>query len=206
MARVKGKDGAVVPEGVDPDHYADGTFRWWHLSVPSPELLQALADGWLPASGRAIDVGCGLGTEAAHLHHIGWSAIGVDLSPVALAQARLANPGPGYVRGDLLRLPLRASTFDAAVDRGCFHYLAPADRPGYAAELWRVLRPGGRLLLRASLRAAGVRNDVDEQVIMATFDQWQVDDMKREKIPSDTRTLDVLLVGLTRPALDVVGD
>jgi len=26
------------------DHYAEGTYRWWHLSRPSPELLQALAD------------------------------------------------------------------------------------------------------------------------------------------------------------------
>lgn len=35
------------------DHYADGTYLWWHLSDPSPELLQALTDNWLPPSGRA---------------------------------------------------------------------------------------------------------------------------------------------------------
>jgi len=180
------------------DHYADGTYRWWHLSGPSPELLQALADGWLPASGSALDVGCGVGSEAAHLHAIGWRVVGLDLSAVALAGAAIRNRGPVYLRADLLRTPLRSSTFDACLDRGCFHYLEPQDRAGYAAELRRVLRPGGRLLLRASLRAAGVRNDIDENVIRDTFAAWQVEQMQRAEIPSDTRALHVLLVRLVR--------
>jgi SAM-dependent methyltransferase len=165
------------------DHYAEGTYRWWHLSVPSPELHQALAEGWLPLSGLALDVGCGLGTEAAHLHRLGWRVIGVDLSPVALAGATRRNHGPGYLQADLLRLPLRSSAFDACLDRGCFHYLPARYRPGYAAELRRVLRPGGKLLLRAS-------------VILTTFAEWRVEHMQRTKIPSDTRSLDVLLVRL----------
>ena len=123
------------------DHYADGTYRWWHLSVPSPELLQALADSWLPPSGLALDAGCGLGTEAGHLYRRGWQVAGVDLSPVALAAAAGRNHGPGYLHADLLRLPLRSSAFDACLDRGCFHYLPARHRPGYAAELRRVLRP-----------------------------------------------------------------
>lgn len=54
------------------DHYADGTYRWWQLSHPSPELVSALGEGWLPGSGHALDVDCGLGTEAAHLAAAGW--------------------------------------------------------------------------------------------------------------------------------------
>ncbi|MGH9170298.1 MAG: class I SAM-dependent methyltransferase [Acidimicrobiales bacterium] len=189
----------MTDKALETDHYADGTYRWWHLSDPSPELLHALADGWLPASGHGLDVGCGLGTEGAHLHRIGWSAVGVDLSPVALACAAQVNPGPSYLRADLLCLPLRSSSFEAALDRGCFHYLAPEDRVGYADELSRVLRPGGKLLLRASLRAAGIRNDIDDRVILATFAAWRLDHMQRAKIPSDSRTLEVLLVRLTSP-------
>jgi SAM-dependent methyltransferase len=180
------------------DHYADGTYRWWHLSGPSPELLQALADGWLPSSGRALDVGCGLGSEAVHLHGLGWRVAGLDLSAVALAAATARNPGPAYVRAGLLRTPLRSSSVDACVDRSCFHYLAAEDRAGYAAELRRVLRPGGKLLLRASLRAAGVRNDIDENVIAGTFCAWRIERMHRAEIPSDTRALEVLVVRLAR--------
>jgi hypothetical protein len=47
------------------DSYLDGTFRWWHLSAPSPELTAAEADGWLGQPGRPLDAGCGPGTEAA---------------------------------------------------------------------------------------------------------------------------------------------
>jgi SAM-dependent methyltransferase len=80
--------------------------------------------------------------------------VGVDLSPVAVATAARLNPGPGYLRANLLRLPLESSVVDAVLDRGCFHDLAAGDRPGYAAEVGSVLRPGGKLLLRPSLRAA----------------------------------------------------
>ena len=60
-----------------------------------------------------------------------------------------------------------------------------------------MLRPGGKLLLRASLRAAGIRNDMDEGVIRTTFAGWTIEHMERARVPSDTRSLDVLLVRLT---------
>jgi len=179
------------------DHYADGTYRWWHLSRPSPELLAALGDGWLPSRGRALDVGCGLGVEAGYLAAAGWQVAGIDLSQVALARAVAGHDGAAFMRADVRRLPFHRHCFDAALDRGCFHYLAPRDRPRYADELRRVLRPGAGLLLRASLRAAGVRNDIDEAVIGHTFAAWQIEHMQRAAVPSDTRTLEVILARLS---------
>jgi len=179
------------------DHYADGTYRWWHLSRPSPELLAALGDGWLPSRGRALDVGCGLGVEAGYLAAAGWQVAGIDLSQVALARAVAGHDGAAFMRADVRRLPFHRHCFDAALDRGCFHYLAPRDRPRYADELRRVLRPGAGLLLRASLRAAGVRNDIDEAVIGHTFAAWQIEHMQRVAVPSDTRTLEVILARLS---------
>jgi hypothetical protein len=49
------------------DDYTDGTCRWWHLSRPSPELVAALDDGWLPSCGRPLDIGCGPMERAAVL-------------------------------------------------------------------------------------------------------------------------------------------
>jgi SAM-dependent methyltransferase len=179
------------------DHYADGTCRWWHLSRPSPELLSALGDGWLPPCGCVLDVGCGLGSEAGYLASAGWQATGVDVSEEAVAQAAARHADAAFLRADGRQLPFHPHCFDAAVDRGCFHYLPPGDRLRYANELSRVLRPGGKLLLRASLRTAGVRNDVNEAVIGRTFAAWQIEQMERAAVPSDTRMLDVLLVRLT---------
>ena len=127
----------------------------------------------------------------------GWRVAGLDLSAVAPAAAAQRHRGPAYLQASVLSLPLQSSSFDADLDRGCFHYLAPGARPGYALELHHVLRPGGRLLLRASLRSAGMRNDIDEDVILAAFAGWRVELMQRTRIPSDTRSLDVLPVRLT---------
>jgi SAM-dependent methyltransferase len=48
----------------------------------------ALNDGWLPGSGRGLDVGCGLGTEAGYLASVGWRVAGIDLSATALRRGR----------------------------------------------------------------------------------------------------------------------
>lgn len=144
-----------------------------------------------------LDIGCGLGTEAGHLGRAGWQAVGIDLSEVALAKAAATHDGAAFLRTDVRRLPFRARSFDVALDRGCFHYLSAAERPRYAEELRRVLRPGGKFLLRASLRAAGVRNDIDETVIRQAFVAWRVELMERAKVPSDTRMLHVVLARLS---------
>ena len=185
------------------DHYADGTCQWWHLSQPSPELVSALGSGWLPPGGRILDIGCGLGSETGYLASAGWQAAGIDLSETAIARAAAGHRGAAFALADARRLPFRQHCFDTALDRGCFHYLPPPDRPVYADELRRVLKPTGKLLLRASLRTAGVRNDVNEAVIGAAFAAWHVEHMERAAVPSDTRMLEVIIVRLsaTRPAL-----
>jgi SAM-dependent methyltransferase len=186
------------------DQYADGSSAWWHLSRPSPELLEAVADGWLPAGGGVLDVGCGLGSEAGHLASLGWHAVGIDLSAVAVQRAAASQDGAAFLRADARTLPFRDRAFGAALDRGCFHYLPPEGRLRYAAELRRVLRPGGRLLLRASLHVAGERNDITEAVIRDAFRGWQTERLERAAVPSDTRLLQVIIARLVVP-LHVVG-
>jgi len=180
------------------DPYVDGVYQWWHLSVPSPELIEARADGWLGEAGTAVDIGCGLGTEIAYLAAMGWKAVGVDLSEAALGRARQAHGGVFFVRADVLALPFPAGVFDVALDRGCFHYLSPARWPDYAAEARRVLRPGGRMLLRACLTSQGMRNEVTESGIAGAFAGWVIEWMARDALRSDTRAMQSLVVRLRR--------
>lgn len=188
--------GASLGDVTDP--YLDGVYRWWHLSVASPELLAAKAAGWLGEPGAAVDVGCGLGTEIAYLAGNGWKAVGVDLSSAALGQARSTHHDVPFIQAHVLRLPFADASFHLVLDRGCFHYLNPGQWAGYAAEAWRVLRPGGRLLLRACLTSRGERNAVTEAGIHEAFTGWSIDQLARDELPSDTRTMQALTVWLCR--------
>jgi SAM-dependent methyltransferase len=178
----------------DADDYASGAYRYWHASAPSPDLVAAVDEGWIRARSRVLDVGCGAGTEVGALAARGFLAFGIDLSPHALRLAAEAHGAGRWAVADALRLPFRDGAFDAAIDRGCFHYLAPADRPTFATELRRVLAPGGGFLMRASLRSHGLRNDVDEDGVRAAFDGWAIESMDRRRIPANERELDALVV------------
>lgn len=139
----------------DVDPYANDIHRWWHLSEPCPELIDALEQHWLTPPGRVLDLGCGLGTEAAFLSSAGFTVIGVDLSAIAVQQSQLSYPETRFLQANAANLPFDSSVFDVLVDRGCFHYLTPIERIAYAGEARRVLKTHGRLFLRACLRNAG---------------------------------------------------
>ena len=195
--------GAGIEDGIIravADPYLDGVYRWWHLGAPSPELVAAEACGWLGQPATAVDIGCGLGTEIAYLTARGWNSVGVDLSGAALDQAKREHPDVSVAQADVLSLPFPAATFHLALDRGCFHYLSPAQWADYAAELQRVLRPSGHLLLRACLTSRGVRNDVTESGVAEAFTGWVIERLVRADLPSDTRTMQALVIRLRPPA------
>ncbi len=77
-----------MPRKDRSDPYADGTAAYWHLSRPSPELLQALDAGRLRPEMRVLDLGCGLATDIAYLAEMGFRVAGVDLSAEAIRQVK----------------------------------------------------------------------------------------------------------------------
>src|SRR5207247_7251441 len=99
-----------------------------------------------------------------------------------------------------LACPSREGTFEAALDRGTFHYLSAQAKRAYESELCRVLRPGGRFFLRACLRSAGVRNEIDAPLVRSGFERWREISLEAMTIKSDTRSMDALVVRLERTA------
>ncbi|MFD1428509.1 class I SAM-dependent methyltransferase [Kroppenstedtia sanguinis] len=134
-------------------YYTSGDYRQhWDYSHPSNELVAFVAAGSWPSEAVALDVGCGAGREAIFLAGQGFHATGVDLSEAALqiAQDRATKAGVqvDWKQGNALELPVADASVDLVNDRGCFHMIGEEDRPRYAAELARVLKPGGKVLLR----------------------------------------------------------
>jgi ubiquinone/menaquinone biosynthesis C-methylase UbiE len=99
------------------------------------------------AKGRLLDVGCGTGLLT---HRMGRElqpaeVVGCDFSRGMLRQAVHRGPGPPFVQGDALRLPFGDACFDAVVSTEAFHWFP--DQDAALSEFFRVLAPGGRLLL-----------------------------------------------------------
>ena len=130
------------------DHYAAG-FTPWDSGVPEPILVEAVQAKTLPA-GRALDLGCGTGTNAVWLAQQGWTVLGVDVAPLAIERARGKLPAGLPCRFavlDLLTTLPDGGPFDLVFDRGCFHVFDnPAERSQLAAQVAAVLAPGGMWL------------------------------------------------------------
>ncbi|MEU0470527.1 methyltransferase domain-containing protein [Amycolatopsis sp. NPDC006131] len=94
---------------------------------------------------RAVDVGCGAGRAVAELTGLGVRCVGVDPSDTMLAAARRRWPGLEFEQGTAEALPLGDGTCAGYRADKVFHELS---EPGRAIrEAWRVLEPGGRVVL-----------------------------------------------------------
>ena len=121
---------------------------WGDSRIPS-EVTQLAAD--LGKTGKALDVGCGIGTHSIYLTEQGFTVTGVDFSPPAIRNARkqasLASRKPEFIIQDVTHLGIPGGPLDVALDVGCFHCLNAADQQRYASELTRRMKPGSSLLM-----------------------------------------------------------
>jgi SAM-dependent methyltransferase len=131
------------------ENYAQG-FMPWDTGEPDPMLIQAVESGVLPR-GRALDVGCGTGTNAIWLAQQGFTVLGVDVAPLAIEKARAKLPAGlscRFATLDFLTESPEGGPFQLVFDRGCFHeFDEPADRARLAAQVAAVLEPDGGVWL-----------------------------------------------------------
>lgn len=135
--------------------------QWWYRgqrALAFALLEPALAPA---ARRRLLDAGCGTGYNLRALAGLG-RASGVDLSPAALAFCRERRVEA--LRASVLALPFADGSFDVVTSFDVIYHAWVSDDRAAAAELARVLRPGGLLLVRVpALRALWGAHDVEVQ-------------------------------------------
>jgi ubiquinone/menaquinone biosynthesis C-methylase UbiE len=150
------RDGVVLSHDLKQKAHAE--FSEWaatyddhwlnhYLFEPSHALLLAETRPLKP--GRALDIGCGTGELAGRLMARGWDVVGLDLCEPMLQKARVKTDSRGrrvhLTVADSEHLPLETGTFDLLTCANSFHHYPHQE--AVVREMFRVLRPGGRLLL-----------------------------------------------------------
>jgi|SRR5687767_1668519 len=135
-------------------------FQYWYFGQPKwdtgispPELLDFIQHH-KPA--RAIDIGCGTGTNVITLAKAGWQVTGVDFAPraIRLAKQKLRS---GRTQADLRvsdATNLRGvnGPYELALDIGCFHSIEKDGKAKYLKQLDRILAPSGFWLMYGFLK------------------------------------------------------
>lgn len=122
----------------------------WDSGIRSRELARVLDSGAVP-TGRAVELGCGTGTNSVFLAHQGFAVSAIDCSRRALEAARGRAESAGVslelIEGDLCRLDRDLGKFDFVFDRGCFHCARRIDLSGFLRTLESLTKPGSKYLV-----------------------------------------------------------
>jgi SAM-dependent methyltransferase len=135
----------------------DGRYHGPEGDAFALEELRPVAERFLPAGGRALEVGCGYGRNLVALASLPAGLVaGADPEAAQLGRARerlrerpaAERARVALVRQEPFRLPFAAGAFDLVVLWQVLeHVLGPGAKQRLLAECVRVLRPGGHLLV-----------------------------------------------------------
>lgn len=126
--------------------YAD-VLRTELANKPFDRAMLATFAELVGTTGAVADLGCGPGRITAHLHTLGLTAFGIDLSPGMINIARQAHPHLCFDEGRLTDLDLTDNVLAGIVAWYSIIHTPPELLPAVFTEFHRVLAPGGHLLI-----------------------------------------------------------
>ena len=150
----------------------------WDQNTPDGHLVSLVEQGKVKPC-MTIDIGCGRGNESLYLAQKGFQVIGMDISPVAIAQAKERIPS-GIENlffscvnfldsGDSLK-----GLAGFALDRRAFHFLDEDESMEYVRILAFKLRTGGKymLIVSSEYEEGDTRKHYSEEALRMLFHAW----------------------------------
>jgi tocopherol O-methyltransferase len=149
------------------------------------EILATMAQ--VKSSDFVLDAGCGVGGSSIYLsQNIGCTVTGITLSEKQVetatkkvAELRLANP-PKFLQMDYTKTTFPDKSFDIvwAIESVCH----ASDKRDFIKEAWRLLKPGGKLIVADGFHVKNEYNDAEKKILEKVVHGWAVD--KMESIPN----------------------
>jgi ubiquinone/menaquinone biosynthesis C-methylase UbiE len=119
----------------------------YFTKVKAAYLLEIMAEQSVPENQTVLDVGCGVGNYHGLIGPAVGKLSGIDVSAECLVTARQRHPEVTYSHFDGLRIPFEDSSFDLAFAICVYHHVPETMRPQLTQDVFRVLKPGGRLVI-----------------------------------------------------------
>jgi SAM-dependent methyltransferase len=160
----------------------------WNIGEPQPELAALISEGKVRSD--VLDAGCGYAELSLALATDGYTVVGIDLTPTAVAAANraaqerdLANAS--FVQADITSFTEFDGRFNTIIDSTLFHSVPIDGRDGYLRSVHRAAAPGASYYVLVFAKGAfpaeleGGPNEVTEgELREAVSKYWEIDDIR----------------------------
>jgi SAM-dependent methyltransferase len=164
----------------------------WNIGEPQPELAELMRAGKFRSD--VLDAGCGFAELSLALAAEGYTVVGIDVTPTAIAAANRAAQERqlstvSFVQADITSFtgypPGSENRFNTVVDSTLFHSLPVEGRDGYLRSVHRAAAPGANYHVLVFAKGAFPAemetkpNEVDEEELRAAVGKyWEIDEIR----------------------------
>ncbi|MGB3482532.1 MAG: class I SAM-dependent methyltransferase [Mycobacterium sp.] len=160
----------------------------WNIGEPQPELAALIADGRV--RGEVLDAGCGYAELSLALASQGFTVVGIELTPTAVAAAQQAARDRGLDNATIVQDDITTFTgfdgrFDTIIDSTLFHSLPVESRDAYQRSVFAAAAPGATYFILVFAKGAfppeqeQKPNEVDEDELRAAVGKyWTIDEVR----------------------------
>lgn len=141
------QDKDLFDESHYDSHYFEGHLARYNSPVYSQRVANVERFMGQVSGLDVLDLGCGVGFFGGLARKRGARVVGLDFSEAALQIARKQQVGMPLIRGDATRVPFPDACFDRVLLNDIIEHLAEAPGRQMVQEIFRILRPGGQLIV-----------------------------------------------------------
>jgi SAM-dependent methyltransferase len=160
----------------------------WNIGEPQPDLAALIAAG--KVRGEVLDAGCGVAELSLALAAQGYTVVGIDNAPTAIAEASKAAQERGlstvtFLQADITSFSGYDGRFATVIDSTLFHSLQVEDRDAYLSAVHRASAPGAGFYVLVFAKGTFPEefpvkpNEVDEDELRAAVSKYfEIDDIR----------------------------
>jgi SAM-dependent methyltransferase len=175
----------------DSAYRQEGAFEGpppWNIGEPQPELAELIRAGKVRSD--VLDAGCGYAELSLALAADGYTVVGIDLTPTAVAAANRAAQernlsSASFVQADLTTFTGYDGRFNTIIDSTLFHSLPVEGRDGYLNSVHRAAAPGASFYILVFANGAfpaemefGPNTVSEDELRDAVSKHWEIDEIR----------------------------